>query len=128
MRRIAAILLALSAETTPAADADHELALGKALFSQSAVPACGICHTLNDAGTSGQIGPPLDELKPSTERVVAALRNGIGMMPSYRDTLTEAQIQALARYVSTVSQGPLNRREEPIVLPAPQTKTPLKQP
>jgi mono/diheme cytochrome c family protein len=35
----------------------------------------------------------------------AYLRNGLGSMPSYRATLTDAQIEALARYVSKASGG-----------------------
>lgn len=83
-------------------DAD-QLELGKKLFIQTAVPACAVCHTLKDAGASGAIGPVLDELKPDAQRVAKALRNGIGQMPSYRASLSEAQILALAQYVSRAS-------------------------
>lgn len=105
-----ALLLAAAATAAPAFAADApataaELALGKALFTKGAVPACAVCHTLKDAGTAGEIGPVLDELKPSPERVMTALRNGVGVMPSYRDSLTDAQIRAIARYVSTASQA-----------------------
>jgi len=85
------------------AAADDGLSEGKALFTKNAMPACAVCHTLKDAGTAGEVGPALDELKPSADRVAAALRNGVGLMPSYRDTLTDAQIRAIARYVATVS-------------------------
>jgi len=77
-----------------------QLALGKKLFTQSAVPACAVCHALKDAGSQGAIGPALDELKPDAARVAKALRDGIGQMPSYKATLNEAQIQALAAYVA----------------------------
>ena len=92
----------LAAGPALAAEAD-ELALGKALFTGRAAPACAVCHTLKDAGSAGEIGPVLDEIKPTRERVLTALRNGVGLMPSYKDTLTEAEIRALARYVSTVA-------------------------
>jgi len=85
------------------AAADDDLAMGKALFTQRATPACAVCHTLKDAGTTGEVGPALDELKPSADRVTTALRNGVGLMPSYKDTLTDAQIRAIARYVAAVS-------------------------
>ena len=75
---------------------------GKVLFT-TAVPACAICHTLKDAGAEGAVGPILDEIKPDFARVVKALRNGRGNMPSYKATLTEEQIAALARYVSKAS-------------------------
>jgi cytochrome c6 len=76
---------------------------GKALFTRGAVPACGLCHTLRDAGTEGAVGPVLDELKPDAARVAQALRNGIGQMPSYRASLSDVQIRALAEYVSAAT-------------------------
>ncbi|MEO5881729.1 MAG: cytochrome c [Caldimonas sp.] len=88
-----------------AADDAATLAVGKALFTGGALPPCALCHTLKDAGTSGAIGPVLDELQPDAARVAAALRNGVGAMPSYKATLKDDQIQALARYVSRASGG-----------------------
>ena len=87
------------------ADDARLLSQGKALFTGGAAPPCGLCHTLKDAGTSGAIGPPLDEIQPDAARVATALRNGIGAMPSYKATLKEEQIQALARYVAKASGG-----------------------
>ena len=81
-------------------EASSQLALGRRLFTQSATPACAVCHTLKDAEAEGAVGPILDELKPDPARVMKALRNGLGQMPSYRDKLSEAEIQALAAYVS----------------------------
>ena len=105
-RHTLAGLLCLAAFTSLPAwaqdDADR-LALGKKLFMQTAVPACAVCHTLKDAGASGAIGPVLDELKPDAQRVAKALRNGIGQMPPYIASLSEAQILALAHYVSKAS-------------------------
>jgi len=77
---------------------------GKSLFLKT-VPACSICHTLNDAQSEGAIGPVLDEIKPSAERVAKALRNGIGNMPSFGAKLSDGQVEALARYVSKASGG-----------------------
>jgi cytochrome c6 len=103
-RSLALALTALAASAAAADDADL-LAQGRALFIQGATPSCGLCHTLKDAGTSGAVGPVLDELQPDAERVVSALKNGIGLMPSFRTTLDEAQMRALARYVSKASGG-----------------------
>lgn len=83
-----------------AADDAAQFALGKALFTKNATPPCALCHTLIDAGTNGAVGPVLDELQPDAARVATALRNGIGAMPSYKATLKDEQIQALARYVA----------------------------
>lgn len=74
---------------------------GRKLF-QNAAPACALCHKLKDAGAEGEVGPSLDELKPDADRVAKALRNGIGQMPAFR-TLSEDQVQAIARYVSGVA-------------------------
>jgi len=103
-RAVALALAAFSVPAVMAADADV-LAQGKALFLQGAVPPCAACHTLKDAGASGAIGPVLDELQPDADRVISAMKNGIGLMPSFRTTLDDAQMRALARYVSKASGG-----------------------
>lgn len=96
--RRAAVWLA-AALAAAGAQADEE---GRRLFT-SVTPACALCHALEDAGAQGAIGPSLDELKPDHERVVKALRTGIGQMPAFAH-LGEAQIQALARYVSAAAK------------------------
>jgi len=104
-----AVGVALFAPTSGAASAatgdDPQLGEGRALFTGGATPPCAICHTLKDAGASGSVGPSLDELRPDEERVRAAVRGGIGAMPSFAATLTEAQIRAVARYVAKASGG-----------------------
>jgi cytochrome c553 len=69
---------------------------GKTVF----VANCGTCHTLADAGTSGTIGPNLDDAQPSAELVVDRVTNGAGAMPPFADTLSEQQIADVAAYVS----------------------------
>lgn len=105
---VRSLLLAVSVvAASPAWCADPaaaELALGKSLFTNGAAPPCAVCHTLKDAGTAGAVGPVLDELKPNADRVMTALRNGVGMMPSYKDSLSDAQIRAIARYVAHASK------------------------
>ncbi|MCV2360971.1 cytochrome c [Paucibacter sp. TC2R-5] len=83
---------------------EAEFELGKRLFTKTAVPACALCHTLRDAASEGAVGPVLDEIKPDADRVSKALRNGLGNMPAFK-TLGEAEIKALARYVSQASGG-----------------------
>jgi sulfite dehydrogenase len=107
-RRIGVVLLACGAALGRAQGADADAALmtqGKALFSGGANPPCALCHTLKDAAAAGAIGPVLDELQPDAERVLAALKNGIGAMPSYRSSLSDEQMRALARYVAKASGG-----------------------
>ncbi|WP_213959888.1 cytochrome c [Variovorax sp. dw_954] len=87
----------------PSFAADPALAEGRQLFVNGVAPAptCALCHTLKDAGATGQIGPNLDDLKPDLARVAAVIRSGMGPMPAFT-ALTDAQVTALARYVSTV--------------------------
>ena len=72
---------------------------GKDIFTAN----CGSCHTLADAGTSGNVGPNLDQLKPSFARAQRQVTNGGAVMPAFKGTLTPAQIKAVAKYVSSVA-------------------------
>ena len=103
VRRAAAAAALCGAAAAVAAGDAGQLALGKRLFTGEAVPACAVCHTLKDAGTEGAVGPVLDELKPDVNRIAMALRNGVGAMPSYKASLTEEQIMAIARYVASAT-------------------------
>jgi mono/diheme cytochrome c family protein len=69
--------------------------------------ACGSCHTLADAGINGQApgAPNLDTLMPDYARVLHQVTVGGGIMPSFAGKLTPAQIQAVAKYVSSVTAG-----------------------
>jgi mono/diheme cytochrome c family protein len=69
---------------------------GKTIFTTN----CGSCHTLSDAGTTGAVGPNLDEAQPPKERVTEIVTNGQGAMPSFANSLDEQQIEAVADYVS----------------------------
>jgi cbb3-type cytochrome c oxidase subunit III len=64
---------------------------------------CGSCHTLADAGTSGAVGPNLDQAKPSLQKAITQITNGGGGMPPFKGQLTQAQIRALAQYVVRVT-------------------------
>jgi len=72
--------------------------MGKDVFLNKAM--CGSCHALSDAKTVGQIGPNLNQIKPDILRVISAVTNGIGVMPSYEGTLSTQEIEAVAHYVS----------------------------
>lgn len=97
---IAALIAMLSFAGGAVAADDAQLTLGRDVFTKLAVPPCGLCHTLQDAGTTGEIGAKLEELKPNAGRVMEAVRKGLGVMPSYGGKLTEDQIRAVARYVA----------------------------
>jgi len=87
------------AETTPAGGTG-DAAAGKEVF---ATAGCTGCHTLADAGSTGNVGPNLDEAKPPYDKVVDRVTNGKGAMQSFKEQLTEQQIQDVAAYVSSVA-------------------------
>ncbi|WP_411278011.1 cytochrome c [Gaiella sp.] len=76
-----------------------DAAAGKVVFTNG----CGGCHTLGDAGTTGAIGPNLDDRPPSSELVTERVTNGQGAMPSFSATLTAAQIADVSAYVSSAA-------------------------
>ena len=92
---VAGLALALAPWAARADDA-----LGRKVFTEVAQPPCALCHTLEAAGATGTIGPPLDELKPDKARVAQAVRTGVGAMPPYAGKLTAEQIEAVAAYVA----------------------------
>lgn len=104
-RALVAACALVASLSSHAAGTPEQFEQGKKLFLQGSVPACALCHTLSDAGSEGAVGPILDELKPNATRVANALRNGLGNMPAYKATLSEAQIAALAYYVAKASGG-----------------------
>jgi cbb3-type cytochrome c oxidase subunit III len=69
---------------------------GKQIFQKK----CASCHTLKDAGATGTIGPNLDQLKPSFAVAQNQVIHGGGVMPAFKGVLTDAQIKAVAKYVS----------------------------
>ena len=69
---------------------------GKSIFSAN----CASCHTLKAAGATGTVGPNLDQLKPSEPIVQHQVEVGGGVMPAFKGTLTQAQIDAVAKYVA----------------------------
>jgi cytochrome c553 len=89
-------------ETTETAEGGGDPAAGKQVFESA---GCVSCHTLSDAGATGTIGPNLDQAQPPAELVVERVTNGQGAMPSFKDSLSEQQIQDVAAYVSSVAGG-----------------------
>jgi len=81
------------------AAAAGDAAAGKAVFTAN----CGACHVLSDAGTSGTVGPDLDQLKPDAATVQKQVENGGGAMPAFKGTLSDADIANVAAYVSSVA-------------------------
>jgi len=68
---------------------------GAQLFAQN---GCGGCHTLAAAGSSGTVGPNLDQTQLSREQIAATIANGRGAMPAFPQ-LSDEQRDALATYI-----------------------------
>ena len=79
--------------------ADPKMELGLEVFNNKA--QCGMCHTLQAAGSEGQIGINLDQLKHLMPQVIMAVTNGNGVMPAFEGMLSSEEIEAVSYFVST---------------------------
>jgi mono/diheme cytochrome c family protein len=75
---------------------------GKQVFETA---GCKGCHTLKDAGATGNVGPNLDQAKPPLDLVVDRVTNGKGVMPSFGGQLSAKQIADVAAYVVKATSG-----------------------
>jgi mono/diheme cytochrome c family protein len=85
-----------TAPTTTSGAAQGDPVAGKAVFASA---GCGGCHTLKAANASGAVGPNLDSLKPAYDTVVHQVETGGGVMPAFKDQLTQKQIDDVAAFV-----------------------------
>jgi cytochrome c6 len=92
--------------TVPAQYKNGDPAAGKKIFL--GVGGCKSCHTLADAGSTGTVGPNLDQAKPPLSLAVARVTKGRGVMPSFKGTLSDKQIADVTAYVVSASHGDLN--------------------
>lgn len=94
---------ATETETAPTETAEAsggDPVAGKAIFLEA---GCTGCHTLADAGSTGTLGPNLDDTSPSASKVVERVTNGKGAMPPFAGSYTAQQIQDVAAYVSSAA-------------------------
>jgi len=77
--------------------ADDKMILGLEVYKNKA--QCGVCHTLEAAGSEGQIGPNLDQLNAQIPQIIYSVVNGIGVMPAWEGILTKEEIEAVAYYI-----------------------------
>ena len=77
--------------------ADPKMELGLEVYNNKA--QCCVCHILQAAGSEGNIGPNLDQLKPQMGQIIFAVTNGIGVMRAWEGILTYEEIEAVAYYV-----------------------------
>jgi mono/diheme cytochrome c family protein len=88
-----------SSTSSSASGSASASAQGKQVFTQN----CKGCHTLKDASATGSVGPNLDDLQPDKATVQRQVVNGGGPMPAFKGKLSDAQINAVAGYVSSVA-------------------------
>ena len=88
-----------SSSSAASGSSGNASAQGKTVFNTN----CKGCHTLQDAGATGSVGPNLDDLQPDKATVVRQVNNGGGPMPAFKGKLSDAQINAVATYVSSVA-------------------------
>jgi len=99
--KIFIVILLFSFSLTTRLKADSEkIVLGLEIFNNKAM--CGVCHVLKAAGSTGNIGPDLDSLKPSEEQVRDVVVEGLGVMPAFGEEglLTSEEIDAVSYYVA----------------------------
>ena len=96
MKKILLILICLIFSSSLALT-DSKMELGLEVYNNKA--QCGVCHTLQVSGSDGQIGPNLDQLKPTVPQIIAAVTNGIGVMQAWEGILTHEEIEAVAYYI-----------------------------
>jgi len=75
---------------------EGDAAAGKEVFTSG---GCGSCHTFADAGTSGNVGPNLDESTVDFAAAEEQIRAGGGGMPAFEGQLSDEEIANVAAYV-----------------------------
>ena len=102
--RIFSVIILLSISLTTDLKADSEkMVLGLDIFNNKAM--CSSCHVLKAAGSTGNIGPDLDDLKPLEEQVRGVVTEGLGVMPAFGEEgiLTKEEIDIVSFYVANSS-------------------------
>ena len=89
-------------QEAPGSDLEGDAAAGEAVYAEN---GCGGCHTLEAAGSSGNIGPNLDDSQPDLELAIDRVTNGAGAMPAFGDQLEPQQIADVAAFVVESTSG-----------------------
>jgi cytochrome c6 len=85
-----------SSTTTALAALIGDPVAGAAVWTSA---GCGSCHILKAAGSTGQVGPSLDDVKPDQPTIVQQVTAGGEIMPSFSPQLSSTQINNVAAYV-----------------------------
>lgn len=76
---------------------EGDAAAGADVYSAA---GCGSCHVLADAGSTGTVGPNLDESSIDFQGAVEQIRAGGGGMPAFEGQLSDQEIADVAAYVT----------------------------
>ncbi|MDP8911055.1 MAG: c-type cytochrome [Actinomycetota bacterium] len=82
--------------TGGATDEGEAVADGKSIFNTN----CAACHVFTPAGAKGTVGPNLDQPKRPYDLVRSQVVNGGNGMPAFKGQLTDAQIDAVSKFVA----------------------------
>ena len=93
---------ATTGEAPPTSTLEGDASAGESIYASA---GCGGCHTLAAAGSSGTVGPNLDDTKADFALVVDRVTNGQGAMPSFDGQLSEQEIADVAQYVVDSTSG-----------------------
>ena len=91
------LLISLLLIFSSSASSEDKMVLGLEVYNNKA--QCGVCHTLQAAASTGNIGPNLNQLNPPMSQIIYAVTNGIGVMQAWEGILTDEEIEAVAYYV-----------------------------
>ena len=70
---------------------------GKTLYASA---GCGGCHTFSAAGSTGTVGPNLDDSDMDFAAAFQQIKNGGGGMPPFGDRLSDQEIADVAAFVT----------------------------
>jgi mono/diheme cytochrome c family protein len=79
------------------ATAEGDAAKGKAIYASA---GCGGCHTFSAAGSTGTVGPNLDDSSIDFAGAVEQIKNGGGGMPPFGGRLSDQEIADVAAFVT----------------------------
>jgi mono/diheme cytochrome c family protein len=82
---------------TGGAASEGDPANGKTLYASA---GCGGCHTFSAAGSTGTVGPSLDDSDMDFDAAFQQIENGGGGMPAFGDRLSDQEIADVAAFVT----------------------------
>lgn len=86
-----------TATETGGGQAEGDPAAGKAVYASA---GCGGCHTYGPAGSTGTIGPNLDDSNADFDAAYDQIEKGGGGMPAFGDRLSDEEIANVAAFIT----------------------------